>query len=61
MGQEDQLFKLCSFRDVMSYKECHGKTGCHNVKWTDLVPERIQWWNFVTTVMNLLVPLQNNS
>jgi hypothetical protein len=30
--------------------------GIDGAKWIQLAQDRVQWWAFVSTVMNLLVP-----
>jgi hypothetical protein len=32
------------------------KTGVDGANWIQLAQDRVQWWTFVNTVMNLLVP-----
>jgi hypothetical protein len=32
------------------------KIGIDGANWIQLVQDRVQWWDFVNTVMNLRVP-----
>jgi hypothetical protein len=43
-------------RFVDNIKIYHREVGCSGVDWIDLVQDRNNWWNLVSTLMNLWVP-----
>jgi hypothetical protein len=56
----DELHDLCSspniVRVIKSRRTDLREIGIYGANWIHLAQDRVQWWDFVNTVMNLPVP-----